>query len=38
MTEKMILDHEAKPGFKPALWICIAAAALYLTYVFLTGH
>ena len=32
--EKMILDHEEVPGYRPVFLVAITAGILYLAYVF----
>lgn len=32
--EKMILDHEEVPGYRPVFLVAIALGILYLTFIF----
>jgi hypothetical protein len=36
--ERMELKHEAEPGFRAALYIVFAMAALYLAFIFGTAR
>jgi len=33
--ERMIVDHEPEPGYKKALFVVVAVAALYMVFIIL---